>query len=250
MDGYNPFYKKPVFNKSPRKGKYQLTDKQLWLLWHESLACMSKAGRLARLLITLGGVRQEHLLAARWQDVDLNTRYPNIELSSAKSGATSKSFKYSIPFNSLALFELESLRALTGYTAFLFPQTRNTDKPMHEDGLDKPFARLHKHVSDRYAYTLPHLSMGMLRGTVSTRMGVIGISDDIKEKIQGHNLKNIRTLHYDRNKMLPEKSEVLMKWDQALRDLLTRPYSEVFDVYPEHERLRDGESPVVVARGL
>ncbi len=220
--GYNPFYKTPSFNKNPKVGKYQLTDKQLWLLWHESLACMSKAGRLARLLLTLGGVRQEHLLVACWADVDINTRYPNIELISAKSGNESKPFKYSIPFNSLALYELEQLRLITGHTEFLFPQERNRDRTMSKDGLDKPLARLQEHVLGRYGYTMPHLSMGMLRGTVSTRMGVIGIGDSIKEKIQGHNLNNIRTKHYDRNKMLPEK----LKSKRPLIEVKARQYDQ------------------------
>ncbi|MGI9274459.1 MAG: hypothetical protein ACR2PT_06325, partial [Endozoicomonas sp.] len=73
---YNYFKGMKKYKELTNKGKYQLSDRQLWLLWHQACQCMGKSGYLARLLIAIGGVRQQHLLAVSWDDVDLEYRFP------------------------------------------------------------------------------------------------------------------------------------------------------------------------------
>ena len=237
---FNYFKGMKKYRELTKKGKYQLSDKQLWLLWHNACQCMGKSGYLARLLIAIGGVRQEHLLATAWNDVDLDFRYPNILMTSHK-GADFEPYLYASVLNDLALEEVKRIQLVHGHRKNLFPidQKKLTDgredRPMRGDAFDKPFKRLREHVKEQYDYEMPHLTMGMIRGTISTRMAAAGVPDHLKEMIQGHNQSNIRTLHYDRFKHLAKKAEWLKVWNDYLLGLFNRTYEFVSDIYPEDE---------------
>ena len=236
--------------------KYQLTDKQLWLVWHESLRSMGLSGRVARILIAIGGIRQEHLIKMSWDDFEEDAVYPNIESVTHKTGSGHKPIKYACALNSLCLHEVMELRNMTGHRKFLFPVNDRalakdpTDRHMRHDAFDKPFIRLHKHVLKEYGYTLPHLSMGMLRGTISTFMADAGIEDGIKDKIQMYNIRNVKTEHYERYQFMEAKLRELDKWDQYLRKLLNTPYSDLKDAHPEERKVDVDNPPKVVARPL
>ena len=252
----NPFLGMKKYTQFINKGKYQLTDKQLWLLWHESLRCMGISGRVARILIAIGGIRQEHLIKMTWDDFEEDAVYPNIESVTHKTGSGHKPVRYACALNSLCLHEILELRNITGHRKFLFPvndralSKKPADRHMRHDAFDKPFKRLHQHVLKEYGYTLPHLSMGMLRGTISTFMADAGVEDGIKDKIQMYNIRNVKTEHYERYQFMEAKLRELNKWDQYLRKLLNTPFSELKDVHPE-ERKVDIDNPAkVVARPL
>ncbi len=237
---FNYFKGMKKYKELTKKGKYQLSDRQLWLLWHNACQCMGKSGYLARLLIAIGGVRQEHLLATAWDDVDLDFRFPNILMTSHK-GADFEPYLYASVLNDLALEEVKRIQLVHGHRKHLFPidhrklNDETDDRPMRKDAFDKPFKRLRTHIAENYDYDMPHLTMGMIRGTVSTRMAAAGIPDSIKEMIQGHNQSNIRTLHYDRFKYLGKKAEVLKTWNDYLSEIFNRSFESIQDIYPEEE---------------
>ena len=254
----NYFLGMKKYREFEKKGKQQLSDRELWLLWHESLHCMGLTGRLARILIAIGGIRQEHLLAARWADFEQDAIYPNLECETKKtgSGANYKPKAYTCALNSLCLHEVLELHNLTGHREYLFPAAERYQQvgmpELHRSkhSIDKPFKQLQVRVKAIHGFDLPHLSMGQLRTTISTRMGVAGVSDDIKELIQGHNQSNIRTERYDRYNKIREKYEALMLWENYLRELLTRPYSEITDDYPEKQKATIDNPAKVVPRPL
>ncbi len=241
----NYFLGMKKYSEFEKKGKEQLSDRELWLLWHESLQSMGLTGRVARILIAIGGIRQEHLIATRWKDFEQDAIYPNLECETRKTGlgANFKPKAYTCALNSLCLHEILELQNLTGHREFLFPAADRyqlSGKPeiqRSKHSLDKPFKQLQNRIKAVYDFELPHISMGQLRTTISTRMGVAGIADEIKEQIQGHNQSNIRTERYDRYNKIKEKYEALVLWEEYLRDLLTLPYSEVTDGYPEKQKV-------------
>ena len=254
----NYFLGMKKYSEFEKKGKQQLSDRELWLLWHESLQSMGLTGRLARILIAIGGIRQEHLIAARWEDFEQDAIYPNLECETKKTGlgANFKPKAYTCALNSLCLHEMLELQNLTGHREHLFPAADRYQKAgqpeIHRSkhSLDKPFKQLQTRVKAIYDFDLPYLTMGQLRTTISTRMGSAGVPDEIKELIQGHNQSNIRKEHYDRYNKVREKFEALVLWENYLRDLLTRPYAEITDAYPEKQKVTVDNPAIVVPRPL
>ena len=252
----NPFLGMKKYSQFINKGKYQLTDKQLWLLWHESLRCMGISGRVARILIAIGGIRQEHLIKMTWEDFEEDAIYPNIESVTHKTGIGHKPVRYACALNSLCLHEILELRNITGHRKHLFPVNERAlskdpvDRHMRHDAFDKPFKRLYQHVLKEYDYAMPHLSMGMLRGTISTFMADASVEDSIKDKIQMYNIRNVKTEHYERYQFMEAKLHELTKWDQYLRRLLNKPYSELKDIHPEARKVDNDNPPKVIARPL
>ena len=234
----------------------QLTDKQLWLLWHESLRCMGMSGRVARILIAIGGIRQEHLIKMKWDDFEEDAVYPNIESVTNKTGSGHRALRYACALNSLCLYEVLELRNITGHRKYLFPVNERalakdpTDRHMRYDAFDKPFKRLNQHILKEYDYSMPHLSMGMLRGTISTFIADAGVDDSIKDKIQMYNIRNIKTEHYERYQFMEAKLRELEKWDGYLRVLLNKPYSELKDTHPEERKVDVDNPPKVMPKPL
>ena len=97
---------------------------------------------------------------------------------------------------------------------------------------------------------MPHLSMGMLRGTISTFMADAGVEDGIKDKIQMYNISNVKTEHYERYQFMEAKLIELNKWDQYLRKLLNTPYSDLKDTHPEEKKVDVDNPPKVVPKPL
>ena len=58
----------------------------------------------------------------------------------------------------------------------------------------------------------------------------------------------MKTEHYERYQFMEAKLRELNKWDQHLRKLLTTPYPDLKDAYPE-ERKADVNNPAKVIAG-
>ena len=244
-------------------GKPQFTDRELWCLWHEGVTAMGLLGRISRLLIAMGGVRQWHILRCPWSSFEYDNIYPNVELTSRKTGVKRgfDPMAYSCVLPPLALYELLELQKITGHTDYLIPKRTKSghifipDKHYGTPGnasvnMVSYFDKLSDVVSAKYGYSLARLSMGRIRTSVSTRMGVAGIPDATKNMIQNNNQRNIQKDHYDRYAKLKEKLEALLLWEDYLRVLLNKPFCEVEDVYPEAVKVSTNTPAQIIAKPL
>ena len=66
------------------------------------------------------------------------------------------------------------------------------------------------------ALGIPPLQARDLRRTWKTLTGEIGLSLDIRNRIQGHALQDVGSRHYDRHSYLPEKRAAMEQWERAL----------------------------------
>jgi hypothetical protein len=58
-----------------------------------------------------------------------------------------------------------------------------------------------------------------IRRTCKTLMGELGISKEIRDRLQNHALNDVSSKHYDRYSYLPEKKDALRKWESKLTGL-------------------------------
>ena len=60
----------------------------------------------------------------------------------------------------------------------------------------------------------PRFCPRFLRRTCKTHMGSIGISKELRDRIQNHSFNDVSSKHYDRWEYLPEKRKALEAWEQ------------------------------------
>ncbi|WP_066017657.1 tyrosine-type recombinase/integrase [Endozoicomonas atrinae] len=238
----NPVQNIPTQEDFESKGKEQLTDRQIWLIWHHGLSTMGKSGHLAQLLLALGGVRQEHVLNTPWEKIKLKGKYPHLRMQSRK-GRGSKPYDYIIPINDTALEIFKYLQKAYGHCNYPLPSTKGSgdvlDTPLGHDTFDKPIKRFQAYVRDELELEALPFTFGMIRGSISTRMHEAGVKKATKEKLQGHNQKDVTTEHYDVWEYKEEKLEASQKWEKYLLNLINTPYEKITDRKPE-EYLEEG----------
>ncbi|WP_281648578.1 hypothetical protein [Parendozoicomonas sp. Alg238-R29] len=238
--GYNPVTDVEVLSDYENKnGKEQFNDRDLWILWNHSVALTGKIGHMIRLLFSLGGVRQEHLLKLMWSDVYLEDHlYPAHITLCTRKGRSNEKVYYTIPLNKLAKKELSILKDITGGCVYVFAGRskagENTKKPM-ANSFSKPvnnilrFMRNNLNIEDVLRPTI-----GRIRTTVNTRSKEAKCDSEIFEKIQMHNQKNtISEKHYNKYMHIHEKKEELEKWENYLNKIINKKYEDVTERLPE-----------------
>ena len=232
----NPVLNIPTQEHFESKGKEQLTDRQIWLLWHHGLPTMGKSGHRAQLRLSLGGVRQEHLLNTPWENIQLKGRFPHLRMTSRK-GRGNRPYDYIVPINDTALALFKYLQKAYGHCDYPIPSSRGAgdviDKPLGIDTFDKPLKRFRAYIRDELEIEILPFTIGSIRGSVSTRMHEAGVKKEIKEKLQGHNQRDVTTEHYDVWGYREEKLQASQKWEAYLLKLINTPYDKVTDRKPE-----------------
>lgn len=112
-----------------------------------------------------------------------------------------------LPITPLAKTLITELWLYSRGSEFLFPGRYDINKKIGRSSL--------QHATNRIT-TIDRFVPRDLRRTTKTRMGEIGISKSIRDRLQNHALTDVSSRHYDRWDYLPEKREALAKWEQAL----------------------------------
>jgi hypothetical protein len=55
-----------------------------------------------------------------------------------------------------------------------------------------------------------------LRRTWKTLAGGVGLSLEVRNRVQGHALQDVGSRHYDRHSYLEEKRAAMLQWERAL----------------------------------
>ncbi|WP_309665391.1 hypothetical protein [Tabrizicola sp.] len=69
--------------------------------------------------------------------------------------------------------------------------------------------------------TLTSFSPRDLRRTFETIAGSFGLSLEIRNRLQGHGMSDVGSVHYDRYDYLTEKRTAMLVWTRSLRRLLS-----------------------------
>jgi integrase len=180
------------------------------MLWHAEEPALSWIGRQAVRLAILTGQRVNEVAQARWAEFDLEEGRWSLPAARQKMGRD-----HLIPLGPMAISLLQELREVyPGEWLFPWRNVSGAANCWHKSTLG--------HVCSRAArgLGLAHFTARDLRRTFKTLTGDVGLSLEIRDRLQGHSLPGVATKHYDRYGYWKEKMAATLLWEQALKDRL------------------------------
>jgi len=201
--------RKSVSRKS--RGLRALSRDEVRQLWDTELLTPSMLLALKLLLAT--GQRVEEVLHATWDEFDTAQKLWTIPGERRKTrGKTNE--PHLVPLTPFHLSLLDGIRAETSHDTFLFP-ARGGDSPRRYDSLTHAVRAFVK------ASGMQSFSPRDIRRTFKTLAGSMGISLELRNRLQGHALTDVGSVHYDRWGYLPEKREAMAQWVDGLMGIVT-----------------------------
>ncbi|TCN87870.1 tyrosine-type recombinase/integrase [Shewanella fodinae] len=166
--------------------------------------------KLIQLCIYAGGQRPYELTASRWDAVNWTEKTLEIVADVSKNKRA-----HLLPLTDTALAILEQLHQQRDpLNPYIFPHRFNTAEHLRMDSLTQGIGR--------YRAAKPAFKVFVardLRRTCKTLMGALGISKDIRDRLQNHALNDVSSKHYDRYSYLPEKRRALEAWEAKLNEI-------------------------------
>ncbi|WP_061013003.1 tyrosine-type recombinase/integrase [Photobacterium leiognathi] len=184
-----------------------------WLKWDELYLLLSdESGQyfnedihiLIKLCVHLGGQRPYEVMASRWDCVDFENASFEIV------GDVSKNYRASlIPLTDTAYSLLQRLKKISGDSCYLFPRKSATGH-LDPNYLSRVIRRFC--ADTEFNKFVPR----DLRRTVKTLAGELGLSKEIRDRIQNHSMNDVSSKHYDRYDYFKEKRIALERWEAKL----------------------------------
>jgi integrase len=200
---------KKTVSRKPR-GNRNLSRDEIRTVWHTDL--MTPPMLLAVKLLMATGQRVEEVLHASWPEFDQIEKVWVIPGERRKTrGHTSE--PHIAPLTALHIGLLTEIRETTRHEHYLFP-ARGGENPRRYDALTHA-ARVFVQVSGMQSF-----SPRDIRRTFKTVAGSLGISLEMRNRLQGHAMTDVGSVHYDRYGYLPEKREAMAKWSDGLEEIV------------------------------
>ena len=202
--------KKTVARK--RRGMRALSREEVRQVWHSNALTAPMLLALKFLLAT--GQRVEEVLHATWAEFDLNQMVWIIPGERRKTRSKT-SEPHIVPLTNFHLRLLDEIRRETEQDVYLFPAQGGT-APRRYDSLTNA---VRKYVA---ASGMVSFSPRDIRRTFKTLSGSMGISLDMRNRLQGHAMTDVGSVHYDRYDYLAEKRAAMAAWIAGLAEIVER----------------------------
>lgn len=168
----------------------------------------SKENELTVKLLLLLAVRKGELIAARWEEFDLDSAVWHLPGVRTKTGQA-----IDIPLPAVAVDWLCELRLLGGGSDWVLPARKMQD-------------RMVPHVCDstvgaamgKVKHGLQHFTAHDFRRTARTHLAALGIAPHIAERCLNHKLKGVEAI-YNRHDYFEERKAALHAWAGLLAEL-------------------------------
>lgn len=170
----------------------------------------STVAALLRLCFHTGGQRPYELAASKWESINWLDRTLLITSDISKNKR-----EYLIPLTDSAIDLCESLKKEAGDSAYIFPKKNDSTTHLSTNSLAKAISR-YRVAKFEDKPEIKHFVARDMRRTCKTLMGELGISKEIRDRLQNHAMSDVSSKHYDRYSYLPEKREALRKWGAKL----------------------------------
>jgi integrase len=187
--------RKPVGNRA-------LTPDELAHVWHGS--AISLPSHLALKLLVATGQRVEEVLQANWSEFDLKQRLWTIPAQRRKN-RNEATEPHIVPLTDFHIELLEQVRETTDHPEWLFPH-KDRKQPRKADALYQAIHRFCK------TNGIEPFAPRDCRRTFKTLAGSIGIPLEMRNRLQGHAMTDVGSVHYDRWGYLPEKRQAMEAW--------------------------------------
>jgi integrase len=173
---------------------------------------LSASSRMALQFLIATGQRVEEVLRASWGEFDLDENLWVIPAERRKTRNTS-SEPHVVPLTLLHRELLKTIKETNQSGEWLFP---------HQDGQQPRSANALCHATRRFCVKnqLKPFAPRDCRRTFKTLTGSIGIDLELRNRLQGHAMTDVGSVHYDRWSYLPEKRKAMGIWAEALENKL------------------------------
>lgn len=217
----------PVIDTTKAKGENRaghnfLTKDDTSKLWKSiGITAMSPDNALAIKLILATGQRVEEILGATWSEFNEDELLWTIPANRRKNRTKNLSKEpHLVPLTTFHIMLLDEIKQYSGRSVFLFPH-QDGRKPKSSDALSQAVHRfcIPQGKSKREPFT--KFSPRDLRRTWKTLAGSIGIDLETRNKIQGHALQDVGSIHYDRYDYMKEKRAGMTVWTNWLETTTT-----------------------------
>lgn len=192
------------------RGQRTLSRLEVRQLWQTGL--LTKPMLLALKFLLATGQRVEEVLHATWSEFDTAHKTWVIPGERRKTRGTTAE-PHIVPLTALHLQLLDEIKRETGHAAFLFPANGGA-APRRYDVLT---AAVRRFVA---ASGMESFSPRDMRRTFKTIAGSMGISLELRNRLQGHAITDVGSVHYDRYEYLPEKRAAMDQWIAGLAEIV------------------------------
>jgi integrase len=171
-----------------------LSFSELRTVW---LKADMKAAPALKLLLSTGQ-RVEEVLEATWSEFDLDKNEWVIPHGRRKADYKSENNQpHVVPLEKIHLDLLKQAKAASGRSKYVFPS--KSGQPQTSKALNKAVGSMCKSIG------VAKFTPRDCRRTFKTTASEAGAGDGILDRLQGHNLSDLSSKHYNRNDKLPEK---------------------------------------------
>ena len=212
-------------------GQRYLSKEEVKAMWNSiGVDALSADLAIALKLILSTGQRVEEVLHATWSEFDEEEKLWTIPGERRKTrGKTSE--PHLVPLTEFHVELLEELKPLSS-SKYLFPHKdcddpEKKDRPRGADALSQAVHRFCIPAPKSTRKPFPKFVPKDLRRTWKTLAGSIGISLEMRNRIQGHALRDVGSMHYDRWDYLEEKRGAMEIWSSWLDEVITGKQAKV-----------------------
>ena len=184
--------------------------RQLWMAFNPK-GPYSLVEQIFRLILTTGGQRVSEVSQAKWAEFNTSQCLWEIPASRTKNGKA-----HLIPLNEITMNVLDEIQAHKDSSPYLFPHRLDSNKPIPLATISRAANRFTSNKANNFEPFTPR----DLRRTCKTRMGELGLSKEIRDRINNHALNDVSSKHYDRYDYLKEKQNALDAWGKRLEQIV------------------------------
>ncbi len=152
-------------------------------------------------------VRPVEMRRMRWEYVDFEQKLIVIPAKDTK-----RDRDFLIPMSKQVIEKLRSVRQVTGYSDFIFPNERDTNKGMSKNVLTNRLRDLGYPADVMSAHGFRSIASTTLRETVKVKKDAIELQ-------LSHLIGSSTTRAYDRAQYLTKRKKMMQKWSDFLDDL-------------------------------
>ena len=185
--------------KPVKKGKRNLSDKEIGSFWHAvEASTITHQNKLLLKLLLLTGCRGVELRLAKKADFDLDARVWRVPDEHSK---TREPFERGLSMKAVEILR-EVFSLYEDFSQVFPPAAKKEDRPMAASVI------LNLAIQLREDMTIDHWSIHDLRRTAKTKMAELGVMPHVSEKVLGHKLSGVLAI-YDQHSYLREQQEAL-----------------------------------------
>ncbi len=216
---HNPVRDVPKPLKREAVGERELSTEEIRELWgrlDEGHIHPSTVGVIKMMLAT--GQRLGEILRSEWSEFDFVGLKWELPASKTKNNRP-----HVVPLTQFQKSLLEEIRPYSD-KRWVFPKRKKSEKdevePRNIDSISQAVARFCNPGPKSKKKSFTKFVPRDLRRTWKTRTGEIGLSKEIRDRLQNHALTDVSSQHYDRYDYLPQKRQAMEAWTTWLESVI------------------------------